>query len=417
MFLLTVYSAWYTLYEKPFPVSIYPVMNKLKVSIRISVLVFLVAILSGCAVPDRAAGGDLDNQIRVGVVSTITREAFLQEVEDSRGTESAKQATDQYLASTDTPQPSWTSSPTTTPTEVFPDMVPGAPYFVQIYIWDTLSVELADTKSTIGDDYAWSRFERPFSKGLMLYSGYLDIYQVNLEVRDEWVYITFILAERLPVEGSAQYAIELDVDHNGRGDYLITAGIPPDNNWTTDGVSVYADENKDVGGFFPLYMEEIESSQDGYESVLAADGEGSDPDLAWVRRDPKHQTRLQLAFKYSLTGPYGFLWSAWASGGELDPALFDINDHITFEDAGSPNKQNSHYPLNQVALIDSTCRSWYGYLPSGDEPGLCYTGALALERPGYGWCKANAYSNSCENKACLVNCPPDSFCIPCKLSQ
>ncbi|MEJ2448864.1 MAG: hypothetical protein P8Y37_13120 [Anaerolineales bacterium] len=307
---------------------------------------------------DSNEGDELDSQIQADIVSTITRQAFLQEVEDTRGTEEAQQATEEYLALSLTPHPTQTPLSTATPNEVFPDMIPGAPYYLQTYVRDTLSVELADTKSTIGDDYAWSRFERPFSKELMLYSGDLDIYQVNLEVRDEWVYITFLLAERLPVEGRAQYAIELDVDHNGRGDYLITAEIPPDNNWTTDGVSVYADDNKDVGGLFPLYMEEIDSFQDGYESVLVSDGSGSDPDLAWVRRDPKHQTRLQLAFKYSLTGPYGFLWSAWAFGREIDP----------------------------------------------------------VERPGYGWCKANAYSNSCENNACLVNCPNDSFCIPCNLS-
>ncbi len=385
--------------------------------VRITVLIFQIVLLASCLMSDRTEGNNsLDNQIQADIVSTITRQAFLQEVEDTRGTEKAQQATEEYLALSLTPHPTQTLLSTATPNEVFPDMIPGAPYYLQTYVRDTLSVELADTKSTIGDDYAWSRFERPFSKDLMLYSGDLDIYQVNLEVRDEWVYITFLLAERLPVQGSAQYAIELDVDHNGRGDYLITAEIPPDNNWTTDGVSVYADDNKDVGGLFPLYMEEIDSFQDGYESVLVSDGSGTDPDLAWVRRDPKHQTRLQLAFKYSLTGPYGFLWSAWAFGREIDPAEFDINDHISFDDAGSPNKQNSRYPLKEVAMIDSTCRSWYGYVPAGDEPGLCYTGALALERPGYGWCKANPYSNSCENNACLVNCPSDSFCIPCNLT-
>jgi len=392
-------------------------MKNNKGIVRITVVVFQIAFLASCLMSDRTEGNNnLDNQIQAGVVSTITRQAFLQEVEDTRGTEKAKQATEEYLALSVTPHQSQTPSSTSTPTEVFRNMIPGAPYYLQTYVRDTLSVELADTKSTIGDDYAWSRLERPFSKELMLYSGHLDIYQVNLEVRDDWVYITLLLAERLPVEGRAHYAVELDVDHNGRGDYLITAGIPPDNNWTTDGVSVYADNNKDVGGFYPLYMEEIESIQDGYEGVLVSDGSGSDPDLAWVRRDPKYQTRLQLAFKYSLTGPYGFLWSAWAFGREIDPAEFDINDHISFDDAGSPNKQNSRYPLKEVDMVDSTCRSWYGFLPAGDEPGLCYTGALAIERPGYGWCKANAYSNSCENNACLVNCPNDSFCIPCNLS-
>jgi len=65
----------------------------------------------------------------------------------------------------------------------------------------------------------------------------------------------------------------------------------------------------------------------------------------------------------------------------MDPGLFDYNDQYTFPFAGSPHSESPEYPLKDVAMIDSTCRSWYDMTPVGDEPGLC---TITGDKPGGG---------------------------------
>jgi hypothetical protein len=136
-------------------------------------------------------------------------------------------------------------------------------------------------------------------------------------------------------------------------------------------VQVYLDEDEDIGGVYSLHMEDPNPDLTGYETLVFDSGMGGDPDLAWARRDPEAANQLQIAFKESLKGELGFLWSAWADGGLRDPGLYDYNDQFTPEDAGSPNNLNTSYPVKMVELVDSTCRSWYGMTPNGNEPGLC----------------------------------------------
>ena len=377
-------------------------------------LVFLTFSLSSCQdfnLPFKA----FDNQVQAGVAATLTKEAFVRSVDSARQTEAVINLPTETREPT--PSPSLTITPSLTPTpEPIHVMLPGAPIYVHTSVRDLVTVDLAKDKTALDDNYAWSRFERPYTARKMVYRDYLDIYRVDLRVTDPWVYFTFVLIGKLPNEGDIRYSIELDLDHEGSGEFLVMAKIPPDIKWTTDGVWVLEDEDGDIGGLFPLYMEKPGEKQNGYEREILANGQGEDRDLAWVRRDPDNRNQLQIAIKDSLIGTRGFLWSAWADEGLRDPSLFDINDHFTFEEAGSPNKDNYRYPVKKVALIDSTCRSWYGYIPSGTEPGLCFAEDLKRPSPpGYGWCKASATSSGCDGNACLTYCPAGKFCVPCKL--
>lgn len=378
-------------------------------------LIILLFILSSCS-----GGGDqsamIEDQVEAVVAATLTKEAFLDSIEYARETVAAEnQSTQvQLVTPTETKIPTPTLSPTPEPEHL---ILPGSPSTLHTYISDIVTVDLAKNKTAIGDSYAWSRLERPYTPNLMQYRSYLDIYQVNLQVADPWVYITFVLIGKLPPIGDIRYAVELDLDHDGRGDFLVMASLPPDTTWTTDNVWVLADEDEDIGGLYPLYIEESTQEQNGYEREIFSSGVGEDRDLAWVRRDPEERNQLQLAFKESITGVLGFMWSAWTDEGIKDPSQFDFNDHFSYDEAGSPNKGNYRYPVKAVALVDSTCRSWYGFIPTGDEPGLCFTGDQVQDLPGYGWCEVNAKRSGCGENPCLLYCPGNRFCIPCKLPQ
>ncbi len=378
------------------------------------ILVFLTFFISSC-LGFNSPFNTFDNQVQAGVAATLTKEAFVRSVDFARLTEAVNRLPTETTEPS--PSPSLTITPSLTPTpEPNHVMLPGSPIYIHTFVKDLVTVDLAKDKTALDDNYAWSRFERPYTARKMKYRDYLDIYRVNLRVTDPWVYFTFILIGNLPEEGDIRYSIELDLDHEGRGEFLVMVKIPPETKWTTDGVWVMEDEDGDVGGVFPLYLEEPGEKQNGYEREIFANGEGEDRDLAWVRRDPDSRNQIQIAIKDSLIGTQGFLWSAWADEGLRDPSLFDINDHFTFEEAGSPNKDNYRYPVKAVALIDSTCRSWYGYIPSGTEPGLCFAEELLRDpAPGYGWCKASATSSGCDENICLTYCPGGKFCVPCKL--
>lgn len=386
------------------------ILRKISSTLSLIILLLILGSCQGRTDPSL----QIEEQIQAVVAATQTKQAFLDSVESARQTavvESQPSETPEPLP-TETDFPTPTLSPTPEPVH---RMLPGSPSSLQFYISDFVSVDLAKEKTALGDSYIWSRLERPFTAQTMLYRDYLDIYQVNLQVSEPWVYFTIILIGRLPSEGDIRYAVELDVDHDSRGDFLVMAALPPDTTWTTDNVWVLADDDNDIGGVYPLYEEELEEAGNGYEREIFNSGEGTDRDLAWVRRDPEGHNQIQLAFKESLTGILGFLWSVWADEGVKDPSLFDYNDHISFTEAGSPSKDNYRYPPKEVALVDSTCRAWYGFIPSGTENGLCLAGDLAPQMSGYGWCEANANISGCGTNTCLLNCPRNRFCIPCKL--
>ena len=193
-----------------------------------------------------------------------------------------------------------------------------------------------------------------------------------MKVTTTWIYVIIYLAEDLPGEGSMKYGLELDLDENGRGDILIQTGIPANMEWSVNGIQVYLDLDGDVGGDAPMEPDHLNSTRTGYEVMLFDSGEGDDPDLVWSRRDPEANNQLQFAIKYDLTGNGGFMWSAWADGGLKAPDYFDYHDLYTEETAGSPYPGSPLYPIKSLALFDNTCRSYFGFTPTGNEPGLCH---------------------------------------------
>jgi hypothetical protein len=377
------------------------------------VMIFaLVLALAGCSgkasvAREEAAGAD----------ATLARDTGEAEQDN---TQLGAQATE----AVEDEGPSPTSEPTGEPEpspepEIAHLSLPGDAEGSDTFVTDINSSEPEIEKSTVGDYFPMNRLERPFTANEMDYFGDLDLIRVDLLHDQPWFYATFILADDLRVSADIHYGLELDLDADGRGEYLIWVTLPGSGEWTTDGVQVLQDLDGDVGGVYPLYIEEPNPELTGYETLAFDQGRGEDPDLAWVRRDPEHHDRLQIAFKEDIPGPLGFLWSAWADGALMNPALFDYNDQYTEEQAGSPNKGNPGYPLKSVFLVDSTCRSWYGMTPTGTELGLCNQPSSEDTSGGSGgahkgFCVASVFKAGCAGP-CLASCPVGSNCISCKL--
>ena len=269
------------------------------------------------------------------------------------------------LESTSTPPP---INHITTP----PDVVPkGSPN----YDVDS-SGTASENRAPYGDSYNINLFERPFSQSSMTYIPALDIETFSLSQDTTWNYVS------LQVNGGDMndpigfnYGVEIDTNHDGIGDYLIWANQPYKTVWTTDTLRVYSDPNNDVGGASPEKSDANATTSapypgDGYETIVFDKGHGSDPDLAWVRADPSDATIVQFAFKRSLSGN-AFMWGVWADGGLKDPSKFNYNDRFTLQQAGSPIKSSSDYPIKAISQVDNSCWAPYGFTPTGFEPHLC----------------------------------------------
>jgi hypothetical protein len=208
----------------------------------------------------------------------------------------------------------------------------------------------------------------------MDYQGYLDITRGELSVGSPFTYITIFVEEAPPVDSTAHYGVEIDLDKDGRGDWLVYGQVPNGTDWTVAGVKVYNDTNNDVGGPTPIQGDGVSTGQNGYDDLVFDEGYISpDPDVAWVRRNPSNAQQIQLAFKLSVMGtPSEFLWGVWADDGVVNPAQFDYNDHFTLEAAGSPILANANYPLKELYSLDNSCRWTYGFTAINPIPGLCF---------------------------------------------
>jgi len=201
----------------------------------------------------------------------------------------------------------------------------------------------------------------------------LDIVQIKGYQDDTWSYLEITLAGtdkagKLP----AQYAAELDLNKDGRGDWLIRASDPSSTSWTTQGVQVWKDTDGDVGGAKAMVADTNLNDGNGYETLVFDQGKGDTPDGAWARISPDDPKTVQIAFKLSMLGnPDSFAMGAWA-GNKIDPSRFDFNDHMTHAQAGDPNQANPQvYPIKDLAEIDNTCRLAMGFVPTSTVPGLC----------------------------------------------
>jgi hypothetical protein len=345
------------------------------------VLFLIILVIAGCNFGGSGGALSMEEAVHAGVQATLTKEAWLEGVESARKTAIAAENLPTATADgsgadvriTDTPYP--TPQATLTPTlKAAGDhlLVPGKPKErVDTYLIDYNSSDYAAERITYGDNYKANILERPFTANEMDYLGAIDIIRANMKVTTtSWIYVIIFLAEDLPDEGAYKYGLELDLDENGRGDFLIQTGIPTSLEWTVSGVQVYQDLDHDVGGSKPMFPDHG-SGRTGYETLLFDSGEGDDPDLVWVRRDPETNNQFQFAIKYDLIGNTGFMWSVWADGGLKAPDYFDYQDLYNEETAGSPYPGSPLYPIKSLAMFDNTCRSYYGFTPNGNEPGLC----------------------------------------------
>jgi hypothetical protein len=226
-------------------------------------------------------------------------------------------------------------------------------------------------QSAGGDRFTFGRFERPFNANTMdTYFSQLDIVDTFVFEDETWIY--GVIAVKELGDSIGKYAIELDMDLDGKGDWLIIAAAPTSTEWTTDGVQVFTDTNEDVGNANAMYTDE-NAGGDGFESLVFDQGVGNDPDSAWVRLSPDTPNTVEISVKRSVLGsPEKYLINMWAGTSLLDPSLFDLNDHFSHEQAGAADGGlDLFYPIKAVAEIDNSCRMAVGFQPTGVEPGLC----------------------------------------------
>jgi hypothetical protein len=232
----------------------------------------------------------------------------------------------------------------------------------------------AEKRASGGENYASNLYERPFNANSMdTYYPDLDITRARMYRDDTWIFVTISLVGPNPAGGLlGDYGVELDLNSDGRGDTLLMAS-KSGAAWSTDGMRVWTDANHDVGSVIPV-QPDAPANTDGYETLVFDSGVGTDPDAAWARVSPADPNIIQIAFKRALVNNNGhFLWGAWAmSDSMLNPAWFDYNDHFTVDQAGSPLIEMTQiYPIKSLAQIDNTCRWGFGFVPTGNEPGVC----------------------------------------------
>ena len=295
------------------------------------------------------------------------------------------------LTPTDTPQPSETSTqvppqptetlfsgesnlpaiPTATSTPVITHLdFPASSSDVGLIVYDVESSGTgAEKRAPYGDSYDIYRMERPFTQE-MDYIPDMDIATYNVRMTDEWVYVSIELIGNEPNnEISIHYGVELDVNGDGFGDYIIWSNPPYTPEWSTEGVQVFADQNHDTGGL-SAELSDAPIDGDGYETKIFDSGIGDDPDLAWVHVYAGRQATVQFAFKRSMAGS-SFLLGVLSDAGIRDVGKMFYNDRFTEAEAGSPEKSEKYYPLKALYAFDNVCREAFNFKVTGYEPQLC----------------------------------------------
>ena len=237
---------------------------------------------------------------------------------------------------------------------------------------DVVSVDTAvEQRAPYGDSYKINLFERPFTQD-MTYVPDLDIASYNLSKDEKFYYVSIELVGTDPNnEIGINYAVELDTDADGFGDFIIIAHPPYNVEWAADNVQVVQDTNRDTGG---LSAEKSDAPLpgDGYDTVIFDGGRGleDDPDLAWVRINAGKYATVQFAFKLALAGNR-FMCGVMADAGLRGIADLDYVDRFTEAEAGSPVRNEEYYPLKALYAVDNVCREAYGFTGTGQEPQRC----------------------------------------------
>jgi hypothetical protein len=205
----------------------------------------------------------------------------------------------------------------------------------------------------------------------MTYVPNLDLSTYMVGMDADWIYVSIMLVGNDPNDQlGISYAVELDIDHDGFGDYIVWAAPPYPRDWDTAPVRVYQDTNHNTGG---LSAEKSDAplAGDGYDKLIFNGGAtDADPDVAWVRVNNATQGSVQFAFKRSLAGK-AFMLGVMGDAGWRDPGKLDYVDRVKLEEAGSPVRDNQYYPLKALFAVDNICREAFGFKPTGYEPQLC----------------------------------------------
>ena len=223
--------------------------------------------------------------------------------------------------------------PIDTPTPVFQGAMPvGLPAERADQAGDVDSSPNAyKAQVTGGDVFVHGLYERPFNTDPMdKYFAYLDIVDTKGFKDDTWGYASITL-QNVDENGAlpGQYAAELDLDREGRGEWLIRVIAPSTTDWTRQGVQAWRESNDDVGGVAIMTADSKPRGGDGYDELVFDEGNGSLTDGAWARISPNDPQTVELAFKLEMIGsPRFYAMGTWA-GTSLDPALFDYHDHMT----------------------------------------------------------------------------------------
>jgi hypothetical protein len=247
---------------------------------------------------------------------------------------------------------------------------PGNPSSTGGYIYDVSSEDTGpEGRAPYGDSYQINRLERPFEQN-MTYVPSLDIVTFNLKTDPTWFYISVELVGKDPNDAHGiNYGVEIDLDIDGFGDYVVIASPPYSTEWSTNGVKVYKDSNRDTSGLSST-KSDAPITGDGYDELVFDGGTGSDPDLAWVRINAGERATVQFAFKRGLAGG-AFMYSVIADAGLKEVGKLDYIDRFTRAEAGSPVRDNTDYPLKALYLVDNTCRNAWGFTATGDESMIC----------------------------------------------
>lgn len=274
-------------------------------------------------------------------------------------------------------------SVTDTPVVVVQHQVFPISASVNKLFYDVESASTApERRAPFGDSYDINRLERPFLQD-MTYVSDLDIDAFSLNKDTDWFYISLRLIGKDPNNSlGIHYGVEFDKDLDGFGDIVLVATPPYHNEWKTESVKVYADQNHNSAGLSSA-RSDAPFSSDGYETLLF-DGSlatNPDPDVAWVRINADANATVQFAVKRSLIGNV-FMYGTFADAGLKDIQQLDYVDRFTEEEAGSPVIAKKYYPLKALFAVDNTCQEAYGFKPSGYEPKLCPYVIPATPKPG-----------------------------------
>jgi hypothetical protein len=334
---------------------------------RPSPLILVITLVSflalACGLQGTAEPAADPNAVALAVQLTMQASQASGEPPSGPPPETIPPATEAAPPATDTP-----TVPTPTVAHVTIPVNPGG---TNSFMTDRSSATLAGERRSIGDNLDIGLLERPFTANVMDYQGYLDLNRGELSIGAPWIYVSFFLEGAPPAGSTAVYAVEVDIDIDGRGDYLILGAAPATADWTTNGVRILRDTNNDVGAAHPMAADPP-SGGNGYDELVFDQGQGPDPDAAWIRLAPGSSTKVQVAFKYAAIGsPNTWIWGVWTDEGVNKPEWFDYNDHFTAAEAGSPTSGSSLYPIKALASVDNSCRWVVGFTPDGDEPGVC----------------------------------------------